>query len=189
MDPKDPAPELTSTGKATEAELFETQTAPGIGPLIVRSPFDVVTGHVSAGLVDQALVRPSLGDGAMRRFSSPAYNENRQRLTTHVISAKEAYAKAFVAIQKSLKSIDATANLKDSTRHDVEKTALKLFRTQTGDEKGPVSTFLGVLHHYHGVFDVLSQAGDFGYLAVIWGGMKTLLIVSGTGLPSGVIRG
>lgn len=47
-----------------------------------------------------------------------------------------------------------------------------------GDDRGRVGRFLDILHHYHVVFDVLSQAGDFGYLAVIWGGMRLMLMVS-----------
>ncbi|KAK3901798.1 hypothetical protein C8A05DRAFT_34528, partial [Staphylotrichum tortipilum] len=54
--------------------------SPSAGPLIFRSPFDVVTEHASAELVEAApplplpAPVPALWDVAVRRFSSPAYN-------------------------------------------------------------------------------------------------------------------
>jgi hypothetical protein len=95
-------------------------------------------------------------------------------------SARTAYAKAFVAIQKSVKDVDAAAILSHISQSDVAQLALELLDqpTSTADDKGRVSQFIDLIHHYHGVFDVLSQAGNFGYLPVIWGGMKLLLMVS-----------
>ena len=150
------------------------------GPLIFHSPFDVVTEDASAALVQQAPARPVLWDVAVRRFSSPAYDANRQRLTKHIDHARTAYARAFVAIQKSVKDVDAEAILSRSSANDVAQTAMELLNSpgSTNDDEGRVSRFIDMLHHYQGVFDVLSQAGDFGYLAVIWGGMKLLLMVS-----------
>jgi hypothetical protein len=155
------------------------QPTSGAGPLIYRSPFDAVTEHVSTSLIQETPARPLLLDVAVRRFSSPSFNANEQRLTQHIDSARTAYARAFVAIQKSVKDVDAEAILSRSSQTDVAKTAMELLNgaSSTGDEKSRASRFIDILHHYTGVFDVLSQAGDFGYLAVIWGGMRLMLMV------------
>jgi hypothetical protein len=157
--------------------VSSTQAA---GQIVFHSPFAVDTGHGSDSLVRQTPVRPVLLDVAVRRFSSPSDNSNRQLLAARMDSARTAYAKAFVAIQKSVKGVDAAAILSRSSEMDVAQTALELFNqpSSTADDRGRVSRFLDLIHHYQSVFDVLSQAGDFGYLAVIWGGMKLLLMVS-----------
>jgi hypothetical protein len=152
---------------------------PGVGALIVPSPFDAATEHASTSLISQIPARPLLWDVAVRRFSSPSVNANQQRLTKHIDAARTAYAKAYVAIQKSVKDVDAAAILTRSCEADVAQTAVELFKSPSNEDNGRVSRFIDILHHYHGVFDVLSQAGDFGYLAVVWGGMKMLLMVSG----------
>ncbi|GAB1316580.1 hypothetical protein MFIFM68171_06790 [Madurella fahalii] len=157
----------------------EDESAPRAGTLIYHSPFDVVTEHASAGLVDQIPARPLLWDVAVRRFSSPSFKVDRQRLTGHIDSARTAYARAFVSIQKSIKGDDAEAILSRSSQKDLAETAMELLNeSSSNDDKGRFSRLIDILHHYHGVFDVLSQAGDFGYLAVVWGGMKLLLMMA-----------
>lgn len=199
MDPRRPTPR--NTPQQLEPADWEPPDDPdppspslspaGAGPLIVvRSPFDVVTSHASAGLVEAAPplpllappAPPALWDVAVRRFSSPAYNGNRQRLAAHVDHARTAYARAFVAIQKSVRGVDVAGILTRSSEEDLAQTALQVLGAQgrgAGEEgKGKAGKFIDILHHYQGVFDVLSQAGDFNYLAVIWGGMKLMLMVS-----------
>ncbi|KAL2127206.1 hypothetical protein VTI74DRAFT_11107 [Chaetomium olivicolor] len=156
------------------------ETALGSGPVIFHSPFDAATEHVSNALVNQIPPTPLLWDVAVRRFSSPSFNANRQRLAGHIDAARTAYAKAFVAIQKSIKDVDAVAILSRSSETDVARTALDLFNqsSSSNEEKGRVSQFIDILHHYRGVFDVLSQAGEFAYLAVVWGGMRLLLMMA-----------
>jgi hypothetical protein len=171
MDPRTPASRETR-------EIDETPASPA-GPLIFPSAFDAVTEHTSTGLSNQLQVRPLLWESqAVRRFSSPSVNTNQQQLTKHIDSARAAYARAFVAIQKSIKDIDAAAILTHTSETDVAAAAIELFKSPSSEDSGRVSRFVDILHHYHGVFDVLSQAGDFAYLAVVWGGMKMLLMVS-----------
>ncbi|KAH6853203.1 hypothetical protein B0I37DRAFT_387821 [Chaetomium sp. MPI-CAGE-AT-0009] len=171
MDPNTPAPR-------DPRDLDEIPTA-AVGQLIFPSAFDVVTEHTSTGLANQLQARPRLWDTqAVRRFSSPSVNANQQQLTKHINSARTAYARAFVAIQKSINNIDAAAILTHTSETDVAQTALELFKAPANEDKGRVSQFIDILHHYHGVFDVLSQAGDFAYLAVVWGGMKMLLMMA-----------
>ena len=167
-------------GAPPTRRIPEGEPARSAGPLIFHSPFDVVTEDASAALVHGGPARPVLWDVAVRRFSSPSYNANQQRLTKHIDHARTAYARAFVAIQKSVKDVDAEAILSRSSANDVAQTAMELLKSpgSTKDDEGRVSRFIDTLHHYQGVFDVLSQAGDFGYLAVIWGGMRLLLMVS-----------
>lgn len=84
-----------------------------------------------------------------------------------------------MAIQKSVRDVNAVSILQRSSETDVAQTALELFNqpSSSSDDRGRVARFIDILHHYHGVFDVLSQAGgDFGFLPIIWGG-KLLLIV------------
>jgi hypothetical protein len=185
MDPGAPArkpEEDEREDKPTPQELDEP--TPGAGPLIFHSPFDVVTEHASAELVNGEPPRAVLWDVAVRRFSSPSYNANRQRLTAHIDHARAAYARAFVAIQKSVKDADAEAILSRTSANDVAQTAIEMLgQPSAAEDGGPVGRFIDILHHYQGVFDVLSQAGDFGYLAVIWGGMKLLLMVSDDKTP------
>lgn len=170
MDPKTPAPR-------EPRDIDETPPA-AVGPLLFPSAFDAVTEHTSTGLSNQLQARPLLWETqAVRRFSSPSVNSNQQRLTKHIDSARTAYARAFVAIQKSIKDIDAAAILTHTSEADVAQAALELFKSPSSEDNGRVSRFIDILHHYHGVFDVLSQAGDFAYLAVVWGGMKMLLMV------------
>lgn len=116
------------------------------------------------------------GDEVVRRFSEPAVDASSQRLAAHITSAKTAYAKAFVSIQRSTKGVDTKQLLVSSTERDVAQLAVELDESSAAEEKGPVTRLVGVLHHYHDVFDVLSQA-DFSYLPLIWGGMKLILIV------------
>ncbi|KAK3299813.1 uncharacterized protein B0H64DRAFT_379214 [Chaetomium fimeti] len=171
MDPRTPAPR-------DPRELDET-SASAVGQLIFPSAFDAVTEHTSTGLANQLQTRPRLWDTqAVRRFSSPSVNANQQQLTKHINSARTAYARAFVAIQKSIKDVDAAAILTHTSETDVAETALELFKSQSNEDNGRVSRFVDILHYYHGVFDVLSQAGDFAYLAVVWGGMKMLLMMA-----------
>ena len=143
-----------------------------------HSPFDAADGRDSGTLITQVPAESPLWDVAVRRFSAPSVDANRQRLAVNIDSARIAYAKAFVAIQKTTKNLNASAILQDSSERDVAQTALDLFNQPScsSDDRGHVSRLVDILHHYHGVFDVLSQA-DFSYLAVIWGGMKLLLIV------------
>ncbi|EAQ93803.1 predicted protein [Chaetomium globosum CBS 148.51] len=171
MDPKTSAPR--------EPRDIDETPPPAAGLLIIPSAFDAVAEHTSTGLSNQLQVRPLLWETqAVRRFSSPSVNTNQQRLTKHIDSARTAYARAFVAIQKSIKDVDATAILTHTSETDVAQAALELFKSPSSEDNGRVSRFIDVLHHYHGVFDVLSQAGDFAYLAVVWGGMKMLLMMA-----------
>ncbi|AEO59552.1 hypothetical protein MYCTH_2307943 [Thermothelomyces thermophilus ATCC 42464] len=159
----------------------ETTSQPAGGQLIIPSQYDAVSEQTSAGLVNQLLVRPHLLDVAVavRRFSSPSIQSGQQRLTENMEAARTAYAKAVVAIQKSVKDMDAVTILTRTSEHDVAQTAIELFNSPSGeDNKGRVSQFIDILHHYSGVFDVLSQAGDFAYLAVVWGGIKMLLLMA-----------
>lgn len=178
MDPGIDRPHATRTSTDPAAQA--------VGPVIFHSPFDAASGDVSTGLIRQAPARPLLWDVAVRRFSSPSFNASHQKLAAHIDSARTAYAKAFVAIQKSIKDVDAAAILSRSSETDVAQTALELFNQESGADRGRVSQFLDILHHYHAVFDVLSQAGDFSYLAVVWGGMRLILMVRPhNGTPTG----
>lgn len=167
---------------AGRPSLSRSETTPNlpVGPVIFHSPFDAATEDVSHGLVRQTTIAtpPALWDVAVRRFSAPSYNANRQSLVKHIDSARTAYAKAFLAIQKSTKNPNAAAILQTSSEGDVAQTALELLNqpSSTSDDRGRASRFVDVLHHYHGVFDVLSQA-DFSYLCVMWGGIKLVLLV------------
>ncbi|KAK3901236.1 hypothetical protein C8A05DRAFT_16554 [Staphylotrichum tortipilum] len=188
MDPSRPTPRSTpQQPEPAEPPDEPPSPSPSAGPLIFRSPFDVVTEHASAELVEAApqlpltAPVPALWDVAVRRFSSPAYNGNRQRLTAHIDHARTAYARAFVAIQKSVRDVDAAGILTRSSEADLAQTALQVLGAQGGageKNKGRAAKFIDILHHYQGVFDVLSQAGDFNYLAVIWGGMKLMLMMA-----------
>jgi len=101
---------------------------------------------------------------------------HQQTLGEHVISARRAYSKAFVAIQKAAnKNLDVSAVLQNSTEQDVADAALGLYAGQSAADKCITSRFIDTLHHYHGVFDVLSQT-DFSFLTILWGGMKLILI-------------
>ncbi|KAK5664363.1 hypothetical protein OQA88_586 [Cercophora sp. LCS_1] len=122
-------------------------------------------------------------DTAVRRFSDPADHGEQKKLAQHIAGARTAYAKAYLAIQKSsaalaksTKNLDVSALLGASTEKDVAEAALGLYAESTV-EKDAVSKFVDTLHHYHGVFDVLCQV-DLGYLTVIWGGMKLVLIMA-----------
>ncbi|KAK1749656.1 hypothetical protein QBC47DRAFT_131331 [Echria macrotheca] len=117
-------------------------------------------------------------DLAVRRFSKPALPSQKQVLGEHVISARRAYAKAFVAIQKAAaKNMDVSAVLQQSTEQDVADAALDLYAGQSAADKHITSRFIDMLHHYHGVFDVLSQT-DLSFLTILWGGMKLILIMA-----------
>jgi hypothetical protein len=113
---------------------------------------------------------------AVRRFSEPAIGTKSQQLVEHISSARVAYAEAYAAIQRSCRNAGVGDVLQDCTARDVADTALELARYEPS-EAGFVPKLVGTLHHYHSVFDVLSQA-DFSYLTLIWGGMKLILIVS-----------
>lgn len=80
-----------------------------------------------------------------------------------------------MSIQRSSRNAGVKELLESSTARDVADTALMFARSEPADS-GFVSKLVGTLHHYHSVFDVLSQA-DFSYLTLIWGGMKLILIV------------
>jgi len=114
-------------------------------------------------------------DVAVCRFAEPAVIANKQNLSRDISEARSAYAKAFVAIAKSTKNGDATALLRNSSEKDVAEAALGLMAGLAAD-KNAISRFIDILHHYHGVFDVLCQI-DFSFLTVLWGGMKLILIV------------
>ena len=117
-------------------------------------------------------------DVAIRRFAEPVALVAKPGLSKDISGARAAYAKAFVAIAKATKNrgVDAVALLSSSTEKDVVEAALTLYSGAAATEKTAVSRFVDTLHHYHGVFDVLSQV-DFGCLTAIWGGMKLILIV------------
>ena len=115
--------------------------------------------------------------GAVRRFSKPASKSQGECCAAYILRAKTEYAKAVVSIQRLAKNIDVEKVLGSSTEEDVARTALELFAQSTSLDKGRVSKLVSVLHHYHGVFDVLSQA-EFSSLPLIWGGIKLILTVS-----------
>jgi hypothetical protein len=97
-------------------------------------------------------------------------------MAAHITTARVAYAEAFTAIQRGSRNAGAKDVLESSTARDVADTAMELARSEPS-ETSFVSKLVGTLHHYHSVFDVLSQA-DFSYMTLIWGGMKLMLIVS-----------
>ncbi|KAK4244256.1 hypothetical protein C7999DRAFT_17471 [Corynascus novoguineensis] len=151
--------------------------APG-SQLIVPPHYDAISEHVSSGLTNQPLVKSLLEDVAVRSLSSPSIHASQERLSIHIEAANTAYAKAYVAIQRSVKRRDAVEILTHSSKDDVSKTALELLSSSSSEDNERATTFINILHHYSGVFDVLSQAGNFAYLAVIWGGMKMLLLMA-----------
>lgn len=73
---------------------------------------------------------------------------------------------------------EAKELLKNSTLADVAEIALEITRTKTILDRGKVSKMVDLLQSYMAVFDVLSQAGDCGFLAIIWGGMRMMLMVN-----------
>lgn len=117
------------------------------------------------------------GDRSVRRFSDPAVDSTRARLLAQISSARTAYAKALISITQSSRSVDVTTLLQTTTEDDVAQLARNLDASSAAEGQGAVSRLVNVLHHYHDVFDVLSQA-DFSYLPLIWGGMKLILVVS-----------
>jgi len=122
------------------------------------------------------------GDTAIRRFSEPAVDSTKARLHHQISSARTAYAKALVALHASSKNADLKALVQNSTHEDVAKLARDLDTASSAESPGPVAGLINVLDHYHGVFDILSQA-DFSYLPMIWGVMKLILIVRMKNLP------
>lgn len=146
-------------------------------PILFGSPFDAFSNGVASR--DQTVLwRP--GGDAVRRFSEPALGADKHRLAAHITSARTAYAEAYVLIRQCSKNVDVKTLLETSTAQDVAATAMDLARSEPAGQ-GKVSKFVEILEHYHGVFDVLSQA-DLSYLALIWGGMKLVLIVSYTAI-------
>lgn len=144
----------------------------------IRGSSSPVTDSLPRSLVHLAqTVLWDPGDKAVRRFSEPAIDANARSLTAHISSARTAYAKAFVSIQQSAKNVDVNDLLITSTEKEVAELAVQLDARSASEEKGPMSRLVNVLHHYHDVFDVLSQA-DLSYLPLIWGGMKLILKVS-----------
>ncbi|KAL1838126.1 hypothetical protein VTJ49DRAFT_3005 [Mycothermus thermophilus] len=121
----------------------------GVGPVHLRSPDEVTAPHVSTRRASHFTVRPKLWDGAVRRFSEQASHENQQSLAQHVDIAKTACARAFMAIQKHLKAVDATADLRATSQGDVERTAMDLLDGTLLEDRGRVSAFIDILHHYH----------------------------------------
>ncbi|KAB5550774.1 hypothetical protein GE09DRAFT_1203999 [Coniochaeta sp. 2T2.1] len=113
---------------------------------------------------------------AIRRFSEPALGANREHLAAHITSARIAYAEAFASMQRSSRKPGVKDVLENTSANNVAETAMELARSEPS-ETSFVSKFVGTLHHYHSVFDVLSQA-DFSYLTLIWGGMKLILIMA-----------
>ena len=109
-----------------------------------------------------ALFNPG-NDEAIRRFSDPAPNA-KNSLAAHITRARTAYAKAFLSMQKSAKDAKVDAQLESSTEKDVAEMAMDIYANGPAADGWDVSTlFVDILHHYHGVFDVLCQA-DFSYL-------------------------
>jgi hypothetical protein len=147
-------------------------------PVVFRSPFDAVDDGNPSKLVSQtqtALWDPH--DEAIRRFLKSAPNANRQQLAAHITSATTAYAKAFLSIRQSVKNADVKALLESCTENDTAETAMDIYAAQGASlDKGHISKFVDILHHYHGVFDVLSQTESC--LTLLWGGMKLILMVS-----------
>jgi hypothetical protein len=138
------------------------------------SPFETSSDGLISSPTQLSLSRHPAD--AIRRFSEPAHGANSQRLAAHITSARAAYAEAFASIKRSSRNAGVGELLESSTARDVADTALELARSEPS-ETSFVSKLVGTLHHYHSVFDVLSQA-DFSYLTLIWGGMKLILIVS-----------
>jgi hypothetical protein len=119
-------------------------------------------------------------DTAVRRFSEPAVGERKQEVSTHITNARNAYTKAFLSIQKSAKNAKLDVRqLEHTTEQELADMAMEVYaKEETSDSKRDGgSKFVNVLRHYHGVFDVLSQA-DFSGLPLIWGSMKLILVVS-----------
>ncbi|KAK4143964.1 uncharacterized protein C8A04DRAFT_37002 [Dichotomopilus funicola] len=207
-----PSPFFVQQPLPTQPEP-QLQQTPSTDPVLIPSHFDAVTEHTSPGLLHSQLQaqyqphpqyhyqqpvpgtvallpRPQLWDTAIRRFSAASTNPvGQQKLVQHIDTARTAYARAFVAIQRSITDVDAAAILTKSSETDVARTAMEMFKegggnsggksgNGNGEDRGRVGKFLDILHHYHVVFDVLSQAGDFGYLAVIWGGMRLMLMMA-----------
>jgi hypothetical protein len=145
-------------------------------PLVFRPPF--VPAEESPASLTSLMQTWNLHDDAVRRFSEPAPDAVRQSLAAHISSAKAAYLRAIQAILQSTKSEEAKAFLEECTEKDLETMAINIQRAQSAIcDKSKVEKFIEVLHHYHGVFDILSRGG-LPYLALIWGGMKLILVVS-----------
>jgi hypothetical protein len=116
----------------------------------------------------------------VRRFSEPAVGERKQQVSMHITSARNAYTKAFLSIQRSAKNAKLDVRqLEHTTEQELADMAVEMYaKEETSDSKRDNgSKFVNVLRHYHGVFDVLSQA-DFSGLPLIWGSMKLILVVS-----------
>ncbi|KAK0649714.1 hypothetical protein B0T16DRAFT_457101 [Cercophora newfieldiana] len=171
----DPAPAKEPTSPGTQL-TFSRSNSNQISPIQRSSSAPWASTSTAAAPWAPAPWNPN--DSAVRRFSKPALVTHKHTLSEHVISARRAYAKAFVAIQKATtKNVDTSAILQSSTEEDVAEAALGLYASQSAADKCITSRFIDTLHHYHGVFDVLCQT-DFSFLTVIWGGMKLILIMA-----------
>lgn len=129
----------------------------------------------------QVLTAHHTRDAAILRFVRPAAAADQTQLATHMSVARTAYAKAFVTMRRCAKGTAAKQVLEGngggSGSQEVADTAMQLCAAQSVEDRSATERFVEVLHHYHGVFDVLSQA-DWSYLTLLWGGMKLILVVS-----------
>lgn len=155
-----------ATSTTSSLSRFRNSSSMGVGEAVPKSLFYLA--HT---------VQWDPGDGTLRRFSEPAVDATKANLLVQIASARTAYAKALVSIQQhSSKNVDVKALLKESTQEDVMRLARNLDAASAKKTQGPGSRLLNVLHHYHDVFDVLSQA-DFSYLCLLWGGIRLILMV------------
>lgn len=94
--------------------------------------------------------------------------------------AVDAYHDAILQLKQVLKTDDLDNILStSSTVTELHKVAIGIQRAQTNVlEKRKIARFVETLSHYSGVFDVLCQCDSFGYMTLIWGSLKFVLLMA-----------
>lgn len=94
--------------------------------------------------------------------------------------AVDAYHDAILQLKQVLKTDDLDDILSpSSTVTELHKVAIGIQRAQTNIlEKRQIARFVETLSHYSGVFDVLCQCDSFGYMTLIWGSLKFVLLMA-----------
>lgn len=84
-----------------------------------------------------------------------------------------------VQLRQILKSEDLDSILSSSSNvTELHKVAIGIQRAQNNVlDKRKIAKFVDTIDQFSGVFDVLSQC-DFGYMTLIWGSLKFILVVS-----------
>jgi hypothetical protein len=186
--PLSSAPSTSISSTSSGGSVFLTPTSPWNRPSSSSSSSSSSISSLGLGL-------SSSPHGSAELFPSPPpYNAqvvpfdhkkigDIERCDTHYDEVKRAWASAAMSIRKSSKDLklDVAAILKDTTPHDLAELALELLHNSVHESKSSKAIkFLETLQYFYGVFDVLSQA-DCSHLAVIWGGIKLMMMVGHRG--------